>query len=1342
MRRQWVVRGPTFFAALRARPPRTSTSKSFLKPGPPLLLVGIVVDGLMGVTAVTLTRLFHSPATGWVGELAPPLAACSLVFILRALVTLHWPARLALDLVLTSRQLWTQKLVALQKVATDDCEVWNWAKLFGSEQPLRYLTRGRVLRSQLASLRLQSSTREAGHAGARLFGRLRQQMLDVQNTLRDWQTTTEHRRVKAAEVKRITYHLSGNTNAPIRSPPTWLGLSGWGWVLLLQVGLVGIVWVCTAIWHSAVPLEQPPDVLWIFQTPVRGRVCIHPGMSAVFIEVALYSLPSGIAGLLGGDINLGVFGSCVLALSTAFTWVGRKLVVLHYRRHRRHTSFSAAVRTQLLRLRSVSRGDLEHVTLLQSLSGMNGDLGRERVLPPVCLQPRTAPPRVGTARTGGMPAPGIATDPETAPGASTADTSVWQHQGIVNIDHTCWAAAVIQCLRAASPDLVIALKLRHAEQGTGSQVISALGALMCSLDENEPSIGIRHQLMDQVVSSYETHSSNFKRGAPHDPAKFTNWLYSHFASVSPFTVGGLFVPFALIRPARQDRCAQIQTWGPVHCDQQFRAVTTLLLPQVTPARIITVQQLLDSHCGAATVIDPNTAPGKGKRKVPVHDQTRRLIWSDAKPPRQLIFAIQEEEGSAPGLLVAHADARVTVIDKDHKTSLYELAAVIVRRAPSATTPLAEGHMVAYVAQPSPEPWLLCDDEQVTEVEVHVVTAVHVYMAYYNLIPLPRPIPPPQVPASPVPPAPVAPVVPKVPREPLPAELTARRTRVASIEATGRANNFGRMGIHGGSNSCYINGVVQCIASCSKLTDYFIRQRYYRQGVATAPLLEELGALLAAVQRRDHQALRATSFKKAIGGIKRIYSNGQQQDGQEFLSDLLDAVHGVLNTKLPRRDPPALATAGLSDQMAAEAAWIDGRLDHDSFILDTLQGQYRSTLTCRHCNSRSTKFDAFTVLSLPIPANTLFLPNRQTTLTECLAKLSATELVADAKCGHCKITGGVSKSLCIWRLPSLLIIHLKRFEPRRKIFTPVVYPRSDLAMQPYVQGPQGPSGVYDLQATLNHSGGLHGGHYTAHPYCAATRVGLCCDDDRVAMEQQASINPIDAYVLIYQCRSPPGPAPGAPPPPPPPPPAAAAAARQDGNELTGATGTANPTLAPPASRTVPPPPIPSLTMPSAPTAAAEPSQQGSPLTPISRRATGTTSSTIPPAQRDPPPHVPDTSKARTQPAGTKKHKKRKQQRQAKAVTAKQDVKPAEPADNTGTANLALAPPAPATELPITIPPLNPPPAPAAAPVGKRRRRGAGAAPPQETPACFKRKTPAPSGHHWREDATKLLQAIGS
>ncbi|XP_052138964.1 ubiquitin carboxyl-terminal hydrolase 8-like [Oryza glaberrima] len=124
------------------------------------------------------------------------------------------------------------------------------------------------------------------------------------------------------------------------------------------------------------------------------------------------------------------------------------------------------------------------------------------------------------------------------------------------------------------------------------------------------------------------------------------------------------------------------------------------------------------------------------------------------------------------------------------------------------------------------------------------------------------------------------------------------------------------------------------------------------------------------------------------------------------------------------------------------------------------------------------------------------------------------------CPGCKEHRQASKKLDLWRLPEILIIHLKRFSYSRytknKLETCVDFPVHDLDLSKYI-GSRGQqiSNHYRLYAISNHYGSMGGGHYTAYVYHEGKKGWFDFDDRHVGPISEESIKTSAAYVLFYR-----------------------------------------------------------------------------------------------------------------------------------------------------------------------------------------------------------------------------------
>lgn len=125
------------------------------------------------------------------------------------------------------------------------------------------------------------------------------------------------------------------------------------------------------------------------------------------------------------------------------------------------------------------------------------------------------------------------------------------------------------------------------------------------------------------------------------------------------------------------------------------------------------------------------------------------------------------------------------------------------------------------------------------------------------------------------------------------------------------------------------------------------------------------------------------------------------------------------------------------------------------------------------------------------------------------------------CPGCKKHQQATKKLDLWRLPEILVIHLKRFSYSRfmknKLDTFVDFPIHDLDLSQHIAyKTQQPSPRYSLYAISNHYGNMGGGHYTAYAYHEEANRWYDFDDRHVhPISDENSIKSSSAYVLFYR-----------------------------------------------------------------------------------------------------------------------------------------------------------------------------------------------------------------------------------
>lgn len=190
---------------------------------------------------------------------------------------------------------------------------------------------------------------------------------------------------------------------------------------------------------------------------------------------------------------------------------------------------------------------------------------------------------------------------------------------------------------------------------------------------------------------------------------------------------------------------------------------------------------------------------------------------------------------------------------------------------------------------------------------------------------------------------------------------------------------------------------------------------------------------------------------------------------------------------------------------------------DSKIVDLFVGQLKSCLKCQACGYRSTTFEVFCDLSLPIPKKGF--AGGKVSLRDCFSLFTKEEELESENapvCDRCRQKTRSTKKLTVQRFPRILVLHLNRFSTSRgsikKSSVGVDFPLQRLSLGDFASDKAG-SPVYQLYALCNHSGSVHYGHYTA--LCRCQTGWHVYNDSRVSPVSENQVASSEGYVLFYQ-----------------------------------------------------------------------------------------------------------------------------------------------------------------------------------------------------------------------------------
>ncbi|XP_032357686.1 ubiquitin carboxyl-terminal hydrolase 31 isoform X1 [Etheostoma spectabile] len=218
---------------------------------------------------------------------------------------------------------------------------------------------------------------------------------------------------------------------------------------------------------------------------------------------------------------------------------------------------------------------------------------------------------------------------------------------------------------------------------------------------------------------------------------------------------------------------------------------------------------------------------------------------------------------------------------------------------------------------------------------------------------------------------------------------------------------GVAGLKNHGNTCFMNAILQCLSNTELFAEYLALEQF--KGAETTSsndksksngllvqkkgsqheageVTEQLSGLVRALWTFEYTPQHSRDFKNVVSKSALQFKGNSQHDAQEFLLWLLDRVHEDLNHIIhpdirPPRKPPG------EEENAPEGSPLPAP---GSFVQELFQAQYRSSLTCPHCQKQSNTFDPFLCISLPIP-----VPHTR--------PLYVT-VVYQGKCSHCMRVG--------------------------------------------------------------------------------------------------------------------------------------------------------------------------------------------------------------------------------------------------------------------------------------------------------------------------------------------------
>lgn len=352
------------------------------------------------------------------------------------------------------------------------------------------------------------------------------------------------------------------------------------------------------------------------------------------------------------------------------------------------------------------------------------------------------------------------------------------------------------------------------------------------------------------------------------------------------------------------------------------------------------------------------------------------------------------------------------------------------------------------------------------------------------------------------------------------------------------NNKGKVGLINRGNTCFFNSSIQVLSNIPLLTNYIFNNEFEtdisnrinshkkgendelskekQQAISKIIISTDYAKLIRALWTTEYTSLEPKSLHENLQRFEPSFSGFMQQDAQECLSFILDALHEGLYYETSIHASGEIEND--MDKLMVESInkWSETVSKKYSIITDIFFGQFyiqtfSEETSYKYNEIISTKYEIFNILNIEITGNTIY---------DCLSNFFSAETIDGEYELDNKMKIKAKRKINIIKSPQVLIIVLKRFAGNnrfRKLNNTVIFPINTLDISSYCIGYDVSESIYKLKSAVLHSGSLNGGHYYSYvnhidgewyEYNDCTCEKIDIKDNREELFK-------NGYILIYE-----------------------------------------------------------------------------------------------------------------------------------------------------------------------------------------------------------------------------------
>ena len=226
------------------------------------------------------------------------------------------------------------------------------------------------------------------------------------------------------------------------------------------------------------------------------------------------------------------------------------------------------------------------------------------------------------------------------------------------------------------------------------------------------------------------------------------------------------------------------------------------------------------------------------------------------------------------------------------------------------------------------------------------------------------------------------------------------------------------------------------------------------------------------------------------------------DSHEFFHFVIETVHRSMiqevDMKITR--PPPTTPQEVLVHKALES-WQNHFTKEYSPLIHMFYGLFHQKTTCQGCKNISHRWEPFNSLKVPIPSDTEM--SEPFDLIDALKReLSEEEVIEEYVCEKCGPPRKIAKkTMAVWKMPSVLVLNLKRFgndgRKNQKPLKPISQLAIELSAVYSEESPERTMGIhYTVRGVVDHHGSHLAGHYTAQCKNPSSNQWSIFDDESV------------------------------------------------------------------------------------------------------------------------------------------------------------------------------------------------------------------------------------------------------